>query len=71
MGNTLRAQGLHDTQGTIAFVEMIDKVFDCLNVTYFGQEKKGKAELAAYESIDDWRFEVCIIENLCYTEILR
>ena len=59
MASALKDQGRPDTEGTIKFVDMIDRVFDCLNVTRKGQDKKGKKELREYSSIDDWRFKVC------------
>ena len=56
--NALIIQGKHDTKSTIAFVQIIDRVFDCLNVSKLNQDKKGKKELAKYEAANDWRFHV-------------
>ena len=43
---------------TIKFIRMKDRVYDCLNVSRRYQEKQGKPELAAYEDLNDWRFQV-------------
>ena len=40
----LESQGRHDTIGTVKFLRMIDKVFDCLNVSHFSRNTKGKLE---------------------------
>ena len=40
----LESQGRHDTIGIVKFLRMIDKVFDCLNVSHFSRNTKGKLE---------------------------
>ena len=60
--SALKDQGRPDTQGTIKLVEMIDKVFDCMNVSRKGQDRKGKKELREYSSVNDWRFKVCLFQ---------
>ena len=54
----LTLHGLHYTQSTIRFLKIFDRVFDCLNVNRRFQDKGGKAELAEYTLVHDWRFEV-------------
>ena len=54
---------------------MIDRAFDCLNVSKFNKGKFGKKELAPYKDPNDWRFEVksfCIFDGklTVYTSIL-
>ena len=61
MENTLVAQDKNETKSTIKFVGMMDRVFDCLNVSNFNKGRFGKKELDPYKSPDDWRFKVCII----------
>ena len=56
----LESQGRHDTSGTVKFLRMIDRVFDCLNVSHFNQNTKGKPECKEYRDVNDWRFEVLI-----------
>lgn len=54
----LSLQGRHDTNGTINFIHMFDKVFDCLNVSRREEHRRQrKPELAPYTSLDDWRFK--------------
>ena len=43
------------------FVEMFDKVFDCLNVIQLNQHLKGKSKLRQYTDVNDWRFGVSFI----------
>ena len=66
----LESQGRHDTSGTVKFLRMIDRVFDCLNVSHFNQNTKGKPECKEYRDVNDWRFEVLIyfmlITLICY-----
>ena len=56
--SALVSQGRHDTKSTINFITIIDKVFDCLNVSKINKGRHGKKELEAYKSADDWRFKV-------------
>ena len=70
MVKTLTAQGLEGREGTIKFITIIDRVFDCLNVASYGQDKKGKPELAPYESVNDWRFEVPFSYSFSFEVIL-
>jgi len=58
MANCLRSQGLHYTHSTISFVEMFDKVFDCMNVSRLvNKSSMTKPELNPYTSANDWRFK--------------
>jgi len=52
-------QNKHDTLSTITFINIFDKVFDCLNVSNINKGRNSKKELAVYTSPDDWRFKVC------------
>ena len=45
---------------------MFDQVFDCLNVSKFNKNVKGKKELSPYFDANDWRFRVSICINLFY-----
>ena len=57
----LEDQARHDTTGTMTFVEIFDKVFDCLNVSRLNQHLKGKSEMRQYTDVNDWRFEVSFL----------
>ena len=59
MASALKLQDQHDTKSTIKFVEVFDKVFDCLNVMRVNQGTK--KELAPYREITDWRFKVSFV----------
>ena len=61
MAETLSTQERPGTSSTIKFVEMFDKVFDCLNVSNINKGRKNKKELKTYESPNDWRFKVHIL----------
>ena len=56
--NALISQNKHDTKSTIGFIKMIDRVFDCLNVSNVSKGRTTKKELAVYTKPDDWRFKV-------------
>ena len=66
----LESQGCHDTSGTVKFLRMIYRVFDCLNVSHFNQNTKGKPECKEYRDVNHWHFEVLIYSMLiilvCY-----
>ena len=64
----LESQGRHDTSGTVKFHRIIDRVFDCLNVTYFNQNTKGKPECKEYRDVNDWRFKYWFI--LCWLFVM-
>ena len=42
-----------ETNGTVKFLSMIGKVFDCLNVSHFKQNVKGKPECKEYKDNND------------------
>ena len=48
---------------------MIDRVLDCLNVSHFNQNTKGKPESKEYRYVNDWRFEVLISFMLVICDI--
>ena len=58
MVNALRHQHKESTKATILFVDIIDRVFDCLNVSNVNKNRNRKRELNVYTSPDDWRFDV-------------
>lgn len=58
MENVLVGQGREDTESTIKFVGMMDRVFDCLNVSNFNKGRYENKELDPYTSPGDWRFKV-------------
>ena len=53
----LSEQNLPHTQSTEKLIRMMDRFFDCINVTRYTNHSK-KPELEPYESVDDWRFDV-------------
>ena len=48
---------------------MIDRVFDCLNVSHFNQNTKGKPECKEYRVVNDWCFEVLIYFMLIICDV--
>uniref|UniRef100_A0A7M6DPD0 Uncharacterized protein n=1 Tax=Clytia hemisphaerica TaxID=252671 RepID=A0A7M6DPD0_9CNID len=55
VADMLAEQDLADTKSTEKFIRLIDKFFDCLNVTARGKNRK--ADRSSYESANDSRFE--------------
>lgn len=53
----LQEQNLSDTKSTEEFIRMIDRFFDCLNVSK-NENYKQKPDLSSYKSVDDPRFQV-------------
>ena len=53
----LSEQNLPHTQSTEKLIRMMDRFFDCINVTRYTNHSK-KPELEPCESVDDWRFDV-------------
>ena len=64
MAKAIKIENLHYTHSTVKFISMFDRVFDCLNVSKFNQDSKGKRELAPYRNVDDWRFHVSYLLKL-------
>ena len=48
---------------------MTDRVFDCLNVSHFNQNTKGKLECKEYRDVNVWRFEVLIYFMLIICDV--
>ena len=59
VANMLEEQGLPSTKSLITFIRMMDKFFDCLNVSKLSNNT-GKSNLNAYRSKDDSRFDVSV-----------
>ena len=53
----LNEQDLPHTKSTEKFVRIMDRFFDCLNVSKYTNHTL-KKELDPYKREDDWRFEV-------------
>lgn len=51
----------HEAEGTSEMIEVVDKMFDCLNVTSCSEGKrKRKPAKDPYCHANDWRLEVII-----------
>ena len=57
VADMLEEQELHSTKSLIKFIRMMDKFFDCLNVSKIFNYSR-KPDLDIYKSIDDARFNV-------------
>ena len=61
----LVATGGEAAQGTACFVLMMDRFFDCINVSSFNQGKrKRKPFQNPYRSASDFRLKVCSFCNI-------
>ncbi|XP_065683663.1 uncharacterized protein LOC136096407 [Hydra vulgaris] len=56
VADMLEEQGLHSTKSLIKFIRMMDKFFDCLNVSKIFNYSR-KPDLDRYKAIDDIRFD--------------
>ena len=55
----LKENGGDEVTATISFVEMFDKLFDCLNVSNLSTGKLEKNPFKSpYRAVDDFRFNV-------------
>ena len=55
----LAEQGLQSTHSLQKFIRLIDKFFDCLNVSRY-VNRTNKDDLKPYTSPEDPRFKVCL-----------
>jgi len=60
MSNTVAKEvGGDDVQETARFIEMVDKLFDCMNVSFLSKGKHSrKPFLSTYQKSDDFRVKV-------------
>ena len=59
VADMLLEQNVPYTKGTEKFVRLMDRFFDCLNVSRYVNHTR-KPELEPYKEVDDWRFQVYI-----------
>ena len=65
MANEIEASQGDEAKGTVKFIRMIDRAFDCMNVrSKYEGAKKRKPDLLPYTSLNDPRFKVCVIYNV-------
>ena len=64
MAHALDAFYNETVKGTVRFVHMFDKFFDCLNTRSLTEAtRRRKPDVAPYMSINDPRLKVCNLQN--------
>ena len=62
VGNALTLTGGTEAEATATFIQLVDKLFDCLNVGNYTEGKKTRNPFKQpYRSVTDFRFRLCAL----------